>query len=908
MNMKKIFLVISISLLIKNINAQVWNIPSAQPNDAVQVLFTDTVNNLFYAGGQFTKVDTITVNHIAKWNGSNWDSLGSGFDNSVFCIAMYNGELYAGGWLTASGSDSVSYIAKWNGTNWEQVGGGLNYLANSFAVYNGELYVGGGFTQAGGNSINYIAKWNGTTWSSVGSGTNFWVKCLSVYNNELYAGGWFDSVGVIPASGIAKWNGTSWSSLGSGTDNVVRTMSEYKGKLYVGGDFLNVDNINVNCIASWDGSQWSSAGAGFNTGVNSLCFYNTELYAAGNFSNSGSISLNQIARWNGFGWNTVGNGLNSGGVDALGAYGGDLYVGGVILYSISDNLITWNNPVPTQPTAAFTVSDSMTVAGSCVKFVNQSTGSSLTYLWSFPGGTPSSSVSDNPIVCYSMPGNYDVTLIAATSAGVDTLIKTLYIVVDSVQKPIPPGISSDYLKVLISPDNTGWLPDSFPDFHTMYEVYYYKPYNYDSINGPILWSIHGIGGNASTEVAGTGLQAVADRRKALYIAVTMHNGWGYGYSTDYDSTNNFSSVWLTNVFKQIYRHVLIRENRSSVPVHLIGFSAGGQCVTRYMLIRQSVPDSIPIQMAVSTNPYAYTFCTDSLSGVKMFYPCGTANINFLCNEHVKQYYNENYAVLIGTADTDPGSFWCFTPQGNSRYERAQNFYHFSDSDAVVRGTTLKWQYDTISGIGHDVYAMYNTILAGDSMPLAERLLFETPYHTVPLLAPTAGFTSDTSIAYLPNATVHFYNSSINVTGFLWDFGDSTNSTLTHPTHTYSYPDTFTVTLTVSNGMGCENKVVKKNYIVVINPNEVSELGGSGLKFNVYPNPTSGKIIVTTKTAMEENIKIIVSNILSEQVAETSLPKGKEKIEVDLSGNAKGVYFIQMITNRQVATRKIILMK
>ena len=78
-------------------------------------------------------------------------------------------------------------------------------------------------------------------------------------------------------------------------------------------------------------------------------------------------------------------------------------------------------------------------------------------------------------------------------------------------------------------------------------------------------------------------------------------------------------------------------------------------------------------------------------------------------------------------------------------------------------------------MGHDINAMYNTILAGDSMPLAERLLFETPHHAVPNIAPVASFYTDKDTVYLPNATVNFTNTSTLATSYLWDFGDGTTS-------------------------------------------------------------------------------------------------------------------------------------
>ena len=926
--MKKLLQIIIFATLIKNTQAQVWSSLSSQPNDAVGVLFTDTINNLLYAGGQFTIAGTIPVNHIAKWDGNNWDSLGAGFNDRPVCITAYNNEIYAGGWFTASGTTSLSYIAKWNGVNWDQVDMGLDNAARCFAVYNGELYVGGAFTQAGGNSISYIAKWNGTTWSSVGSGVNDWVLSLYVYNGELYAGGWFTLTGGNSVSHIAKWNGVTWDSLGSGVDNPVLTMCEYNSKLYVGGGFLNAGNTTVNYIASWDGSQWSALNTGLDNSVYTLCVYNTELYVGGWFTSSGNIALNQIGRWNGISWNSLGNGINGTGVNALSPYGMDLCVADLIPTSTA--LFTWNNPPPSPPVAAFAVNDSIIGSGSCVKFINQSTGGSLTYYWSFPGGNPSSSVSDNPIVCYATPGSYSVTLIAANSADVDTLIKTTYILVDSIPKPINYSVSTDYVKIIARD-----IFDQFQDT-LLYEVWYYKPLNYDSMVSPILWGVHGLGGNGNSEIGGE-LEPMADRRKALIVSATMHNNW-YRCSEIMTHNSNPDTTcyyyeWAPNVMKQIYQHVLLREKRDSIPVHLIGFSAGGQFVTRYMLIRQGIQDSIPIMMAVSTNPHSYLFCVDTLNGMAMGYPWGlygrdgvtcfhgttasydTIPFAFTCDEHIIQYYNENYAVLIGTGDNDTTGCSASLPfeqfQGCSRYERAKNFYHFSDSDAVVRGTTLKWQYQEIAGVGHNQTAMYNTKAnPNDSSSIAETLLFDTPYHNVPSLAPVASFSSDTVIAHLPNTTINFYNNSINAISYLWDFGDSTTSTTTNSSHTYpSSLDTFTVTLTATNGTGCSNTVIKKDYIVVAYPNGVNEFGVSGLKFKVYPNPNNGTMQVDYNISENQKGIFEVYDLTGRKVLTHEMGTGKNSFTISESNLDNGIYFYQVISNnKRIAQNKLVIIK
>ncbi|MDN5205667.1 PKD domain-containing protein [Fulvivirgaceae bacterium BMA10] len=48
----------------------------------------------------------------------------------------------------------------------------------------------------------------------------------------------------------------------------------------------------------------------------------------------------------------------------------------------------------------------------------------------------------------------------------------------------------------------------------------------------------------------------------------------------------------------------------------------------------------------------------------------------------------------------------------------------------------------------------------------------------------------------------------NITGYTWDFGDGTNSTLQNPSHEYTDPGTYNVALTVDNSLGCSTTTTK----------------------------------------------------------------------------------------------------
>lgn len=73
---------------------------------------------------------------------------------------------------------------------------------------------------------------------------------------------------------------------------------------------------------------------------------------------------------------------------------------------------------PLVPQPYFATSSERVCAGSSVTFTDLSYNATATsWNWSFPGGTPSTSTDQNPIVTYANPGVYPVTLVSGNTAG-----------------------------------------------------------------------------------------------------------------------------------------------------------------------------------------------------------------------------------------------------------------------------------------------------------------------------------------------------------------------------------------------------------------------------------------------------------------------------------------------------------
>ncbi|HRP52742.1 MAG TPA: PKD domain-containing protein, partial [Fluviicola sp.] len=75
--------------------------------------------------------------------------------------------------------------------------------------------------------------------------------------------------------------------------------------------------------------------------------------------------------------------------------------------------------------------------------------------------------------------------------------------------------------------------------------------------------------------------------------------------------------------------------------------------------------------------------------------------------------------------------------------------------------------------------------------------------------PIADFTYLVNNPCVQPTPVNFTNTSSGSTGYQWDFGNGTNSTLTNPTTTYNLAGNYPVELIVVNQFGCRDTIVKQ---------------------------------------------------------------------------------------------------
>lgn len=277
-------------------------------------------------------------NHVVRWDGQSWTSVGSIVGGCLNAIAVFDDgsgpALFVAGSFTSVGGVAASGLAKWNGSVWTAIPFASSGPVTSMVVHDDgsgpSLFVGGSFVTIGELVVNRVAKWNGNTWSNLAGGinpglSNGNVNVLGVFDSDgngplparLIAAGYFTIAGWSAANTIAQWDGSVWSPLAGGLNSGgggVSALQVYDSgtgpRMYVGGDFSTDSPVNGRNVAAWDGTDWSALGsAEVGDYVFTLTVFDDgsgpSLYAGGVMFNIGGLTVNHVARWDGSTWSAL---------------------------------------------------------------------------------------------------------------------------------------------------------------------------------------------------------------------------------------------------------------------------------------------------------------------------------------------------------------------------------------------------------------------------------------------------------------------------------------------------------------------------------------------------------------------------------------------------------------------------
>jgi PKD repeat protein len=398
-----------------------------------------------------------------------------------------------------------------------------------------------------------------------------------------------------------------------------------------------------------------------------------------------------------------------------------------------------------------------------VHFTDTSVGTPTSWHWDF--GDTTTSPKQNPVHTYAAPGKYNVRLTAANANGTDTIHRIHCITVFTPGELVAWGDNS-YGKCNV-PAGT-----DFRDISAGYD---------HSValrsNGSIaVWGSNLQGqcampaGDGFTAIAAGGLHTVALRSDGSLVA------WGsnsYG-QCDAPAGNDFVAIAAGS-----YTNLALRSNGSLVAW---GWDKYNQC---------AVPAGNDFAAIDAGAWHALALRNDGSLvawGSNLYGQCTVPAGNDFVAIATGDYHNlalRSDGSLVAWGWNQNGQ--CTAPAGNDFTAIAAGSGHSlslrSDGSIAAWGENTQGQCDDPPG------SDYLTVAAGG-------------YHTVACVlprGPVTDFTSDVTAGVAP-LTVHFTDTSTgNPMDRTWTFGDNATSTDQNPTHTYTAPGNYTVTLSINGG-------------------------------------------------------------------------------------------------------------
>jgi gliding motility-associated-like protein len=505
--------------------------------------------------------------------------------------------------------------------------------------------------------------------------------------------------------------------------------------------------------------------------------------------------------------------------------------------------------VKASPKVAFT-SDNR---GSCkapvnVNFTNNTTFNSAipvsaTYLWDFGDGT--TSTDQNPAHTYTTVGTYTVTLTATTADGcTQTLKMPDYIAIATMQadftitEKLCSGTSLHFVNTTSpAPVSATW---TFPDGTTQNTVDAVKSFPTAGTYQIIMHSttVDGCDATITKDITvsdpPTAAMTVAPKTACTVPVNVQMTG---------STTGATSWVWTfgdgTNSTMQNPLHQYTSEG--VFPVFLVATNTAGCTATandtvtvqrpKLTITGNPLTGCIPLDVNFTPNVVS----ADPVASYNWDFGDGTTSTDQL----PKHTYTAegNYTVTLtittqgGCTQTATANIQAGTPvKVDFTVDRTDGCqptdFHFTN-ESVPAGTSWNWTFEEngkgpgTSGAENPDYIFQTDGLHDVTLTVINngcmQQLTKTDYINVfPPVAMFAVGPVDCSQPYLRNFIDQSDFATSTIKKWFWDFGDGQTSTLQSPSHSYTAPGTYTVTLIVDNGT-CTSTFTTTVQIVDVHP-------------------------------------------------------------------------------------------
>ncbi|MGV8076726.1 MAG: PKD domain-containing protein [Methanosarcina sp.] len=430
------------------------------------------------------------------------------------------------------------------------------------------------------------------------------------------------------------------------------------------------------------------------------------------------------------------------------------------------------------PVTSFSASPTSGKTPLTIDFTDQSTGSPISWKWTFGDGN--NSTEKNPVHIYNKPGNYTVALTATNEGGSDKVQKSNYINVisESGRMVSNPGYIVPVTAFIATP-TVGSMPLTV-DFTDQ------------STGSPTSWKWTFGDGNTSTE------------KNPVYV---------YNKSGRYTVTLTASNANGSNALTKSSYIVV----SSILPAPFSKFSASPSSGSMPLTVR------FTDQSTESPTSWKWTFGDGNASTEKnpvhKYNKSGRYTVTLTAsNANGSNTLTKSSYIAVSSVLNTPAASFSASPTSGKAPLKVRFADQSTESPASWKWTFGDGNNSTEKNPVH-VYnksGLYSVTLTA-SNENGSNALTKSSYIAVSsvLNTPVSKFSASPTSGKVP-LTVNFTDESAgSPTSWKWTFGDGNSSTERNPVHTYNKTGLYSVALTASNESG-SNVLTKTGYIAVSN--------------------------------------------------------------------------------------------
>lgn len=488
------------------------------------------------------------------------------------------------------------------------------------------------------------------------------------------------------------------------------------------------------------------------------------------------------------------------------------------------------------PNASFTFNVIEECTPGLVQFTNTSVGSgTLNYEWDFPGGTPSFSVDENPLVTYNNAGTFGATLTVTNSAGEDVATQNNII-------NIEPGPTSNfsYFKegtvvsfFNLSQNATNYFWD-FGDGVTSSSSDPVHDYLDDGV-----YIVQLTASNACGDVTSEQIIVIANPPTADFEADTQEGCATLTVQYTSNSSNNTDDfVWT---FEGGSPSLSTEENP------LVTYSTAGTFDVTLTVINETGEDLLAFTDYITVKDvpladFSYTITNDEVTftnftvdGDSFLWDFGDGNSSTEENPTHTYATDGDFEVVL-TVTNECGENSAASTVSISLLPIAS----FQTIGETAGCLTFDVEFESTSTNNPDEYAWVfeggipeTSNEANPTVTYAEAGMYDVSL-TVTNASGTNSLTIPSYISVLDgpisvftytenNLLVTFEDGSIDGETYAWDFGDGNNSTEENPVHEYAAEGIYTVELTVTNECGANTSIQTINNYTPVAANFSSDI-------------------------------------------------------------------------------------